>query len=94
MWQPRTLGEYSRACFWIFLDTNWLLITVLKARACPTQMAGVGRGVGGFPRGGYAGGFAPRGGFAGNPRPATCYKCGGMFLFSAGSGHYRVAYCN
>lgn len=53
--------------------TEW----ILQARACPTQGAGAGRGAGGFPRGGYAGGFPPRGGFPGNPRPATCYKCGG-----------------
>ncbi|KAH8687669.1 hypothetical protein BGZ60DRAFT_465931 [Tricladium varicosporioides] len=68
------------------------------ARSCPSPagpggpMPGVGRGLGG-PRGGYGGGFAPRGAFAGGPRPATCYKCGGMsstisiMLFSIGLGH-------
>lgn len=54
-----------------------------KARACPHQLGGVARGAGGYPpRGAYAGGFVGRGGFAGNPRPATCYKCGGMFVFT------------
>ncbi len=53
------------------------------ARSCPSPagpgpISGAGRGVG-APRGGYGGGgFVPRGGFAGGPRPATCYKCGGM----------------
>lgn len=57
-------------------------------------MGGVGRGAGGIPRGGYVGGFAPRGGFAGNPRPATCYKCGGMFLSPTLINHRRVTYQN
>ncbi|KAL2071231.1 hypothetical protein VTL71DRAFT_12466 [Oculimacula yallundae] len=57
------------------------------ARSCPAPagpgpIPGVGRGLGGPPRGGFGGGFAPRGGFAGGPRPATCYKCGGPNHFA------------
>jgi cellular nucleic acid-binding protein len=48
------------------------------ARNCPNP--GMGRGAGGPPRGGFAGGM--RGGFAGGARAATCYKCGGPNHFA------------